>query len=93
MHSHCATLQPAGLAAANSAKRPAVPPGAAWSSPVMITAALSPRGRYQKRGIGFLSAVTVPIRFASSRCCSSACGIATLLRSTQFGWLSPAAGP
>ena len=37
-------------------KRPAVPP-LAWSSPVMTTAAFTPRGKYQKRGSGFLSAV------------------------------------
>ena len=92
MHSHWATEQPAGLALRNWSNRPAVPPPA-WSSPVMITAALRPRGRYQNRGIGFLSAVSVPSRFTSSRCCSSAWGIATLLRSTQFGCESPAAGP
>ena len=92
MHSHCATEHPAGLAATYWLKRPAVPP-LAWSSPVMITAALRPRGKYQNRGSGFLSAVSTPIRLTSSRCCSSACGIATLLRSTQFGCGSNEAGP
>ena len=92
MHSHWATLHPAGLAAMNWSNRPAVPPPA-WSSPVMITAALTPRGKYQNRGIGFLSAVSTPSRLASRRCCSSACGMATLLRSTQFGCGSKAASP
>ncbi len=92
MHSHWATEQPAALAALNWSKRLAVAP-LAWSSPVMITAALSPRGRYQKRGIGFLSAVSVPSRLTSRRCCSSACGIATLLRSTQLGCGSNGALP
>jgi hypothetical protein len=39
----------------------------------MTTAAFNPRGKYQKRGSGVeLISVT---RFASRRCCSSACGI------------------
>ena len=46
----------------------------AWSSPVSTTAAFSPRGRYQKRGSGALSRFISVIRFASRRCCSSACG-------------------
>ena len=33
------------------------------------------------------------IRFASSRCCSSACGIAILFVSSQSGWTSPAFAP
>ena len=37
--------------------------------------------------------VIARIRLASSRCCSSACGIATLSRSTQSGCGSPAAAP
>ena len=45
---------PAGLAPSCWSKRPAVPP-LAWSSPVITTTALSPRGKYQKRGSGFLS--------------------------------------
>ena len=92
MHSHSATEHPAGLAARYWFQRAFEPPSA-WSSPVMITAALTPRGKYQKRGSGFLSAVSRPIRLTSSRCCSSACGIATLLRSTQFGCGSDEDGP
>ena len=70
-------------------KRPAVPP-LPWSSPVITTAAFSPRGRNQKRGSGLRSRFICSIRFASRRCCSSACGIATLSRFTQSGWTSPA---
>ena len=44
----------------------------------MTTAAGSPRGRYQNRGSGVRSRVICVIRFASSRCCSSACGIVHL---------------
>ena len=57
----------------------------AWSSPVMTTAAFSPRGRYQKRGIGRASSDICVIRFASRRCCSSACGIRMFAKSTQLG--------
>ena len=60
-----------------------------WSSPLITTAAFSPRGRYQKRGSGILSASIGVIRLTSSRCCSSACGIAILLVSSQSGWTSP----
>ena len=49
----------------------------------MTTAACSPRGRYQKRGIGMTSRDICVMRFASSRCCSSACGIRTFAKSTQ----------
>ena len=91
-HSQLATLQPAGLAALNWSKRPAVPP-LPWSSPLMMTTAFLPFGKYQNRGSGFLTAFIRRIRFASSRCCSSACGIATLLRSTQSGWTSPILAP
>ena len=69
------------------------PAAAVWSSPVMTTTARSPRGKYQKRGIGMRSALMCVMRFASSRCCSSACGIATLLRFTQSGCTSPGFAP
>ena len=88
-HSQRTTEQPAGLAALYWSKRPAVPPKA-WSSPVITTAAFSLRGRYQKRGIGFRSRLIVSIRFASRRCCSSACGMSILVVSSQSGWTSPA---
>ena len=52
-HSQLATEQPAGLSALNWSKRPAVPP-LPWSSPVMMTTAFLPFGKYQKRGSGFL---------------------------------------
>ena len=84
MHSQSATEQPGGLCAACESKRPAVPPEA-WSSPVMTMTAFSSRGKYQNRGSGMTSRAMRVIRFASSRCCSSACGMATLLRSTQSG--------
>ena len=80
-HSHWATLQPAGLRALKRSNANAVPPGAfpgEWSSPLITTTAFSPRGRYQKRGSGILSAFISVIRFTSSRCCSSACGMSTL---------------
>ena len=48
-----------------------------------ITTALRSRGKYQNRGSGFLSRFITWIRLASNRCCSSACGIATLLRLIQ----------
>ncbi len=92
MHSQLATEQPAGLSDWYWLKRPAVPP-CAWSSPVMTTTAFSPRGRYQKRGIGLRSRAIVVTRFASKRCCSSACGMCILLRSIQSGWTSPAIAP
>ena len=63
---------------------PAVPP-LPWSSPVSTTAAFPPRGRYQKRGSGVRSRFICVMRLASRRCCSSACGIATLLRSQPVG--------
>ena len=50
-HSQSATMQPGGLLRDLASKRPAVPPPP-WSSPVITTAAFSPRGRYQKRGSG-----------------------------------------
>jgi hypothetical protein len=59
----------------------------------MMTAAFLPCGRYQKRGSGFLFWLTCRIRLASRRCCSSACGTATLLRSIQSGCGSPEALP
>jgi hypothetical protein len=71
MHCHSVTEQPAGLAALYWSNRPAVPP-TPWSSPVMTTTAFSPRGKYQKRGSGFLSRFIWPMRFTRSRCCSSA---------------------
>ena len=71
-----------------ASKRVELPDGAAaalpWSSPVMTTAACSPRGRYQKRGIGMTSSDICVIRFASSRCCSSACGMRMFAKSSQF---------
>jgi hypothetical protein len=69
-----------------------VPP-TAWSSPVITTTAFSPRGRYQNRGSGFLSALIVTIMFTSRRCCSSACGIAIFDVSSQSGWTSPDRAP
>ena len=64
-----------------------------WSSPLITTTAFSPRGRYQKRGSGSLSRSISVIRFSSSRCCSSACGIAILFVSSQSGCTSPALAP
>ena len=87
-HCQLATTQPTGLLAAYWSKRPAVPPFA-WSSPVATTTALALRGKYQNFGSGARSSSIWPIRFASSRCCSSACGIATLFRSTQSEPLVP----
>ena len=46
-----ATAHPAGLAAASASNRDAVLP-LARSSPVSTTTALTPRGKYQKRGNG-----------------------------------------
>jgi hypothetical protein len=73
-------------------KRPAVPP-TAWSSPVITIAALKSWGKYQKRGIGLRSLERSVTRFASRRCCSSACGIGSLPTLTQSGCGSPAALP
>ena len=95
-HSQLATTQPGGLSALKRSKLLAVPPGAyagEWSSPLITTAALLPRGRYQKRGSGSLSRSISVIRLSSSRCCSSACGIAILFVSSQSGWTSPALAP
>ena len=50
-------------------------------------------GRYQRRGTGLRSSPIKVTRLASRRCCSSACGIATLSRSTQSGCRSPRLGP
>ncbi len=52
----------------------------------MMTTASWSFGKYQNRGSGFLSAFIRMIMLASSRCCSSACGMATLFRSIQSGW-------
>ena len=87
---------PGGLNALNRSKLLAVPPGAyvgEWSSPLITTAAFLPRGRYQKCGSGSLSRSIKVIRFTNSRCCSSACGIAILLVSSQSGCTSPALAP
>ena len=92
-HSQSATEQPAGLCALVLCRSGRAVPPLPWSSPVMTTTAFSPRGKYQKRGSGLRSRFIWPIRLASRRCCSSACGIATLLRSTQSGCGSPAALP
>ena len=85
-----AAARAVGLDTGRSA--PPVPP-LPWSSPVITTAAFSSRGRNQNRGSGFRSGFICPIRLASRRCCSSACGIATLSRSTQSGWTSPGLAP
>ena len=92
MHSQSATEQPAGLEFLAGRRRPGCR-RCAWSSPVRTMAAFSPRGRYQKRGSGALSRFISVIRFASSRCCSSAWGTSILLMSTQSGWTSPALAP
>ena len=92
MQSQLATEQPGVLAATSAWKRAstfALP----WLSEVMTTTALSLRGKYQKRGSGLRSRFTWRIRFASRRCCSSACGIATLSRFTQSGCGSNEAAP
>ena len=81
-HSHSATEQPDGLAAAYVLNRPEVPP-VAWSSPVATMAALWVPGKYQNRGSGSRSRTITVRRLASRRCCSSACGTCTLERLTQ----------
>ena len=75
------TLQFAGLALANQSNIGAVPL-LAWSSPVITTTALWRFGKYQKRGSGFLSRFARLISLTNSRCCSSACGMAILSKST-----------
>ena len=59
------------------------------SSPVVTTTAFLPSGKYQKRGSGLRARPTLRIMLASRRCCSSACAIATLPRSTQSGAVPP----
>src|SRR5215510_14458407 len=59
----------------------------------MTTAARWPFGRYQKRGSGLRSRSMTVMRLASRRCCSSACGMATLFRSTQLACGSLAEAP
>ena len=81
MHPQSATEQFGALAAMYSLKRAAVPL-LPWSSPVMTTTAGSIRGKYQNRGSGFFAAFMLRMMFHRNRCCSSACGIATLLKST-----------
>ena len=84
-HAQAATLQPCGDASSKRSNWPIVPGlPSPWSSPVITTAAFSPRGRYQKRGSGTRSSACCVIRLARSRCCSSACGIRTLLKSSQL---------
>src|SRR5690242_21220502 len=85
-HCQSSTLHPAGLLARYRSNRPLVPlvPGSS-SSPVEITTAAAPPGRYQNFGSGLVFRLTYSIMFTSSRCCSSACGIDTLDRSTQSG--------
>ena len=59
----------------------------------MMTTALKPLGKYQKRGKGFFVAFIWRIRLANNRCCSSACGMDTLLKLTQSGSGSKLAAP
>ena len=56
-----------------------------WSSRACTITALRPPGRYQKRGSGRRARCISWTTFASRRCCSSACGMATRSRSTYVG--------
>jgi hypothetical protein len=86
------TEPPGGLAASCWSKRAAVLPDP-WPSAVITTTALCPLGKYQNRGKSFRSEFIEMIMLANSRCCSSACGMATLFRFTQSGCTSPAFAP
>jgi hypothetical protein len=92
MHSQSAT-EHAGSLAASSAWKRGTTVCDPWLSAVATTTAFSPRGKYQNRGRGPRSALIVRMRLARSRCCSSAWGIATFVRSTQSGWGSPSLAP
>ena len=94
-HSQLATTQPGGLSALKRSKLLAVPPGPAWAS----GRRRSSRPRPSCRAAGTRSAAAASCRgpssvimLISSRCCSSACGIAILLVSSQSGCTSPALG-
>ena len=84
MHSHMTTEQPGELAAMCWSNRPSVPPSP-WSSSVITTAAWWSRGKYQNRGSALRSRSISVIRLTSSRCCSSAWGIAIRVVSSQSG--------
>ena len=92
MHSQLSTEHPAGLAASSAENRGSTF-SLPWLSTAITTTAFLPRGKYQNRGSGLRSAFIFRTRLASSRCCSSACGIATLVRFTQSGWMLPDLAP